>query len=522
MADMPIKARFAAFAIAALMLAALAPQISLAQTKPSLIVAVPADLRGTDPHKISAGSDDNLMANVFEALYGINTDGSLMPVLAESVDVSEDGLVYDFKLRKGVTFHNGDPFTAEDVRYSWQRGTDPKILNPRAIVVLKNIADVEAVDPYHVRVKLKAADAATLHNMQGGFYIVSQKYMTEGEGRDEATRKPIGTGPFKFVERKIGEYIKLTANENYWGPVPKVGDVLMRIVPDTQARFALVQTGEADMVSFVPAFIASREGGAKDYRIIRGPGLLNVFMQINSRGDNPDMKKVEVRRAFNMAIDKAALSKAITLGFATLHEGAPCGPIVFGCDPPPPAYGYDPDAAKKLLEAAKFDFSRPIRIIAPATAGGNIPQSRETAEAIAYSLQQIGVKTDLVIKEYSAWLAEDQQASQPKNPKGDLVMSIVPDYNVNPGARLRRSVMTDGIFCWFSDPELDAMVSKLDTILSEKERLEYARLTWRKIRDLAPTISLWSYDSIYAARKNIEWKPQFGAYHYVLWNVVKK
>jgi peptide/nickel transport system substrate-binding protein len=521
MAEARMKARFGALAIAALMLGGLVPLASFAQTKPALTVAMPSDLRGLDPHKISAGSDDNLMANVFEALYGLNIDGALTPALAESVAISEDGLVYDFRLRKGVTFHNGDSFTAEDVRYSWERGADPKILNPRAIVVLKNIVDVEVVDPYRVRVKLRTPDAATLYNMPGGFYIVSKKYMTEGEGREEATRKPIGTGPFKFVERKIGEYVKLAANENYWGPVPQVGDVTMRIVPDTQTRFAMVQTGEADLISFVPAFIASREGNARDYKIIRGPGLLNVFLQINSRGDNPDMKKREVRLALNMAIDKKELSQALTLGFATLHEGAPCGPIVFGCDPPPAAYGYDPDAAKKLLDEGKFDFARPITIVAPATAGGNIPQSRETAEAIAYSLQQVGIKTNLIIKEYAAWLAEDQQASQPKNPKEDLVMSIVPDYNLNPGARLRRSVMTDGIFCWFSDPGLDAMVTKMDTIQSEKERLEFTRQTWNKIRDLAPTISLWSYDSIYAARKNIDWKPQFGAYHFVLSNVVK-
>jgi peptide/nickel transport system substrate-binding protein len=387
-------------------------------------------------------------------------------------------------------------------------------------VVLRNIADIEIVDAHRIRMKLKAADSSTLYNMEGTFYILDKKYMTEGEGRDEATRKPIGTGPFKFVERRIGEYVKLAANEKHWGRIPHVGEVTMRVVPDSQARFALIETGEADIVSSVPAFIASHEGNAKDYKIIRGPGLVNLFMHINARGDNPDLRKIDVRHAFNMAIDKPALFKAITLGYATLHDGAPCGPAVFGCNPPPSGYGYDPAAAKKLLEKAKFDFSRPIRIVAPAS--GSIPQSRETAEAIAYSLQQVGVKTDLVIKEYGAWLAEDQQGQQPKDPKVDLVISRYPDYNINPAARLRRSLMTGGVSSWFGDTELDKIVDTLDTIRSDKERLEAARQMWAKIHELAPSIFLWSYDTIYAARSSIDWAPQFGNINYVLWNVVKK
>ena len=491
-----------------------------AQSKPPLTVALPVDLTTMDPHRVSAGSDDNMLANVYETLYGIAIDGKLTPVLAESVKISEDGLTYDFKLRDGVTFHNGDPLTAEDVRYSWQRGTDPKILNPRAVIVLRNIADVEVVDRLNVRLKLKEPDASTLYNMEGAFYILSKKYMTEGDGRDEAITKPIGTGPFKFVERKVGVYIKLTANDKHWGRVPKVGDVTMRVVPDSQTRFAMVQTGEADIVSSVPTFIASRETSAKDYRIIRGPGLVNLFMQINSRGNNPDLKKPEVRRALNMAVDKIALTKAITQGFAQPHGGAPCSAAVFGCDPPPPAYPYDPAAAKKILQDAKFDFNRPINIVTPAS--GSIPQSRETSEAIEYSLKEIGIKTRLIVKEYGAWLADDQQGKQPKNPDVDLVISRFPDYNVNPTARLRRTVKTGGVSSWFSDPELDQMIDKLDTILSDSERLAYAKQIFAKLHELAPTMLLWSNDTIYAARNNIQWTPQFGNLNYVLYNVEKK
>ena len=118
-------------------------------------------------------------------------------------------------------------------------------------------------------------------------------------------------------------------------------------------------------------------------------------------------------------------------------------------------------------------------------------------------------------------MAEDQQGSQPKNPATDLVVSQFPDYNVNPAARLRRSLMTNGPSSWFSDPELDTMINRLNAIQSEKERLEYARQMWARIHDLAPSISLWSFDTVYAARSNIAWTPQFGSAYLVLSNVVK-
>jgi peptide/nickel transport system substrate-binding protein len=495
----------------------LATDAALAQSRPSVVIAIPNDMTTMDPHRISSATDDNIFANVLEKLYGHDADGRLIPQLAESVAISDDGLTYDFKLRQGVKFHNGNAFTAEDVAYSVARGVDPKIVNPRASVVLKNIAAMEVVDTYRVKMKLKIADSSILDNMEGTFYILDKEYMTEGG--EAAARAPMGTGPYKYVGRKVGEWFKLTANEGYWGQVPKVGEVTMRIVPDSQARFAMVQTGEADIVASVPAFIAKKEQNAKDYRILRAPGFVNIFMHMNSRGNNPDLKKPEVRRAFNLAVDKVAIHKAITLGYATLHEGAPCGPAIYGCDPPPPRYGYDPAAAKKMLVDAGFDFSRTINITAPAS--GRIPGSREAAEAIAYSLQQIGVKIKLTIKEYGAWLAEDQQA-RPKDPATDLVISQFPDYTVNPAARLQRSVMTDGCCSWFSDAELDKMIVTLNTIGNEKERLAYARKMWAYIHDLAPSIFLWSFDSIYSVRSNIEWQPQFGSANLVLWNVVKK
>ncbi len=231
---------------------------AFAQAKPSLTIAAGADVLTTNPFKISVGGDYVFFANVFEGLYGHDTDGRLAPTLAESVKISDDGLVYDFTL-KPAKFHNGDAVTAEDVRFSWQFGVDPKTGNARGAVLLTNIADIEVQSERQLRIHLKQRDAAMLENMELFFMIVPKRYF-ESVGPDGFAEKPVGTCPFAFVEQRIREYIKLRGFEGHWGRVPQVGDLTIKIVPQDQARIAQVQTGEADIVTAVPPALAPHLG----------------------------------------------------------------------------------------------------------------------------------------------------------------------------------------------------------------------------------------------------------------------
>lgn len=501
----------------ALALALLAPALpAFAQARPALVAVTGADIVTLDPTKVTSGNDYLFFSNVFESLYGHDETGKLVPTLAESSTVSPDGLTYTFKLRKNVKFHNGDPFSAEDVRFSWQHSIDPASRNPRANVLADNIASIDIIDPLQVRIKLKARDASMLENMDT-YWLMVPKNLLGKIGREEYAKKPIGTGPFMFTERRVKEFVKMRGFEGHWGRVPKVGDVTIKIVPDDLARIAQIQTGEADVVINVPPAIAAPLRRDPNIRIISVPSYNNLFVSINNRGNNPDLKKKEVRQALNIAVNKNALSRNLLLSFATPQELF-CNTGVIGCEGQVTGYFYDPKKAREMLVKAGFDFSRPLKLIG--VAEGRYAASKQTVEGIAYDLQQIGVKTELTIMEYGAWLGI--VTPKKKDSAVDMVFVGNTDYNNDPSGRLLKFALTDGANSFYSDPEMDKLLRKMNDFSSVKERQAYISGLFRKIHDDAVFMPLWSVQSVYATRANISWKPTPAVSWPILWNIEKK
>lgn len=499
------------WAIAALVAVGSPTSVAQAQPKSTLTVALGADLVSVDPHKLVSGIDHSFFANVFESLFANDARGNLVPALAESVSVSADGLVHDFKLRPNVKWHNGDAFTADDVRFSWQRSIDPEIKNPRASVVAAKIRDVEIVDPLRVRLHLKQPDASLHENMVTYFYLAPKK-LIERVGNDEFGKAPVGTGPFRFVERKPREFTRLAAFEGHWGRVPKVAEVVLKVVADDQTRMAQIQTGESDIVTSVPLVFGSRMQGARDFTIIRVPSFGNAFMVINNRGNNPDLKKPDVRRALNMAINRETLAKALTFGFATLHE-SPCTPGMIGCDVKfTDPYKYDPAAARALLTKAGFDFNRPIKVVGPAT--GRVTQGKETVEGIAQFLNAAGAKTTIEILEYGTWATT--AFAKDKNPEIDLYLLAAPDANRDSGPRQLRTLKTGEAMSFYSDASLDQELTKLGTMPTLAAYEEQSRKVFRLIHQQSAMIPLWAYDSIYAVRSNVKYEP----FRYITWPIL--
>jgi len=498
-------------AAVALIFASAASNPLHAQSKSSLTVALGADLVSVDPQKLVSGIDHSFFANVFESLFANDAEGNLVPALAVSVTVSTDGLVHEFMLRPNVKWHNGDAFTAEDVRFTWQRSIDPEIKNPRASVVAAKIRDVEIVDPLRVRIHLKQPDASLHENMVTYFYMAPKK-LIERIGNDEYGKAPVGTGPFRFAERKAREFTRLAAFEGHWGRVPKVSEVVLKVVADDQTRMAQIQTGESDIVTSVPLVFGARMQGAKDFKIVRVPSFGNAFMVINNRGNNPDLKKPEVRRAFNMAINRETLAKALTFGFATLHE-SPCTPGMIGCDIKfADAYKYDPAAARALLTNAGFHFNRSIKVVGPAT--GRVTQGKETVEGVAQFLNAAGIKTTIEILEYGTWATT--AFAKEKDPSIDLYLLSAPDANRDSGPRQLRTLKTGEAMSFYSDAALDEELTKLGTTPTLAAYEDQSRRVFRLIHDQSAVIPLWAYDSIYAVRSNVKYEP----FKYITWPIL--
>src|SRR5437762_5250452 len=289
-----------------------------------------------------------VMYAIHNALAKAMPGNTTAPSLAESWQVSPDGRVYEFTLRKGVKFHNGDALTSEDVKFSFERyrGASAKNLKDR-------VAAVETPDPLRVRFRLKNPwpDFLTFYTAASGAgWIVPKKYV-EKVGDDGFKKAPVGAGPYRFVSFTPGVELVLEAYERYWRKTPSVKRLVFKAVPDESTRLAMLKRGEADIVYSIRGALAEE--------LQRTPGLTLkpnyppatfwlVFVdQWDAKSPWHDRR---VRLAVNYAIDRQAINRAETLGFSRIS--ASIVPYSFEFAWQPPLWPYDPAKAKKLLAEA--------------------------------------------------------------------------------------------------------------------------------------------------------------------------
>ena len=310
----------------------------------------------------------------------------MAPCVAESWKESPDGLVYEFKLREGLRFHNGDPVTAEDVKFSFQRyrGASAKLLHDR-------VKAVEIPDPYRVRFVLHTpwpdflvfyATPAT-----GAAWIVPKKYI-EKVGEDGFRRQPVGLGPYRFVRMTPGIELVLEANEQYWRKKPTIKRVVIKGVPDRTTRLAMLKTGEADigylMVGVETATIKADPKLRLAKVIAPAAWWLEFPEQWNPKSPWNDRR---VRLAANLAMDKQALNEAERLGYSRLTGSIIQSGMEFALRLDP--YPYDPTHAKRLLADAGYPNGFDAGDLTP------LPPFTTMGEAVATQLAAAGIRTRL-------------------------------------------------------------------------------------------------------------------------------
>src|SRR5882762_6771927 len=273
----------------------------------------------------------------------------LAPSLAEKWSAGEDGLSWDFLLRDGVKFHNGEPVTAEDVKFSFERyrGTSHDMMKER-------VAEVEAVDPRHVRFKLKQPwpDFLTFYGSATGAGWIVPKAYVEKVGEDGFKKAPIGAGPYKFVSFNPGVELVLEAFDGYWRKTPSVKRLVFKVIPDEATRLAALTRGEVDIVYSIRGELAEElertPGLALKPAVIQGTFWLAFPEQWDAKSPWHDER---VRKAASLAIDRKGINQALTLGHSLL-TGNPFVPDIFEYYWQPPAPVYDPAQARKLLAEA--------------------------------------------------------------------------------------------------------------------------------------------------------------------------
>jgi peptide/nickel transport system substrate-binding protein len=275
----------------------------------------------------------------------------LMPCLTEAWSASPDGLAYDFVLRQGVRFHNGDPVTAEDIKFSFDRykGNSKDVLKSR-------VAKVEAIDPRRVRFTLTQPwpDFMMVYGTAtGAGWIVPKKYI-EKVGDDGFKKAPVGAGPYKFVSFTPGVELASEAFDGYWRKAPSIKRLVLRVIPDEATRLAALKAGEVDIAYSIRGLLGEELRRTPGLTLKPTNTLATFWVAFPDQWDpKSPWHRDKVRRAASIAIDRPSMNKALTLGYLRL-TGNPFVPESFDYywQPPPPVY--DPAQAKKLLAEAGF------------------------------------------------------------------------------------------------------------------------------------------------------------------------
>jgi len=375
----------------------------------TLTVGIASDIISGDFHLATGGGNWPLTTYVPQGLTGTSpATGELVPMLATEWKALENGKVWEFRLRKGVEFHNGEPFTASAVKYTFERLLDPATKAGTRPQVAPVYDSIEIVDDYTVRFTLKAPNAI-IPTLFGGQAIFPPKY-TQSVGAEEFAKRPIGTGPYKLVGRRPGEVIVLEGFEKFWNTDKKQGptrsqfkEVIQRIIPEDQTRIAALQTKEVGLIVNVPTASVKRLESSPNLKVQYVSSDQPIALLINSMAEadpktgqpNPFRDK-RVRQAVNYAVDVDNIAKKLLTGKERRSTGL--GYASLGFDASIKPYSYDPPKAKELLAQAGYGNGFTTAIFDPT---GRWPGSKEVSEAIGGYLGAVGIKASVQPAEYA-------------------------------------------------------------------------------------------------------------------------
>ncbi len=353
----------------------------------------------TNPNTIEPATGDtrtasNVAWSIFNSLVWLNDEGVIVPALAESWTLSEDGLVYTFKLRQDVVFHNGYPFTADDVVFTWERGRGSGITYRESFLA---VAEMVKIDNYTVEARVEAPNAFVLPLMNEHWGILSKQYHEE-VGEEGYLKHPIGTGPFKFVEWLAGDRIVLEAFEDYWEEgYPKVDRLIYRPIPDTATRFAALINDDIDIVSNLGPEQADAIETAENVSLVTYGQDRVFYVAFNnmSTGIGTPIEDKLVRQAMSYAIDYDAIIERLFDGNAERISGFII-PGNLGFDPSITPYPYDPARAKELLAEAGYPDGFTIQMAGPAATYTNFEQ---VLQAVVGYWAEIGIQVELEFME---------------------------------------------------------------------------------------------------------------------------
>jgi peptide/nickel transport system substrate-binding protein len=454
---------------------------------------------------------------MWDSLLELGPDGGIAPGMAESWEMSPDGLTWIFKIRQGVTFHNGEPLTADDVKFSIDRFKDSPGVGGGVELANAQIASVDVIDEYTVAVHTKGPQPSlpyvlSPHESIAGIVLPKDYLLNEGgptfeEQRQLLERAPIGSGPFRFVERTAGDRMLFERIDHHWRVTPKVKRIEILRVTEEATQVAMLQSGEVDIISISPDQAEPLQSAGLELRTIPQSNEIGLFFPGSWR-DSAKPKptaNVLVRKALSLAIDRQAIIDSVLAGKAspktTPWNTAPATSDVDEAafkDWAAEANAYDPERARALLAEAGypngfddiqlFTFARP-----------GVPALPQIAEIVAAQWADVGVNARLVPTDYNSYQPHfiDIDPQDTYNAGDANLWGTGPRFGVF-GALTSYVIYEGGVARLVQDPAVDDLVRRASTTLDERQRRALVTQAYDRFLDQWVSLPIAMMDTVYA------------------------
>ena len=475
-----------------------------ADVERTLVLASGRNLGPGNPHDYSTSMV--VLDLLYEPLVRYGSNGDIQPSLAESWDISGDGLTWTFNLRQGVTFHDGTPFNAETVKWNMERwvGSDRHNWLPTTT----RISNIETPDQSTVVLTLSGPYYPAIQDLM----LVRPVRFLSPSGVDNAGEfaNPVGTGPWK-VEALSDTRARLVRNEAYWGEKPQLDEIIIEVILDGQTRMAALLSDEVDVIGGEYLSGISLESlpvleRNDDVRILAGNGITTFY--IATQFDKPPLDDVRVRRALNQAIDRASITGDLFGGRAEPAQHLLPGNIPYVTTTGADRYEHNPERAKALLAEAGWALNDSGVFEKDGTAleltlvvdQSRLPQTATMAEAIQAQFKDVGIELEIRAFDYSGWLdafyAKDY----------DLIMRFSWGPPYDPHTLLSGAFYTDtgeDSAVSYSDSVLDQLIDSALASTDDHERQEIYNQIWQRLDEEAAVIPLLYPQRVYAVRNAV-------------------
>jgi len=492
--------------------------LTAARAEP-LSMAVSAPPASIDPHYYTLTPNIMVSRHMFETLTERDANSRMSPGLAESWRLVDE-TTWEFKLRQGVKFHNGDDFTAEDVAYTLRRV--PTVQSPSSFAVyIRSITGVEVVDAHTIRLKT-ATPYPLLPNDLAQIFIVPRS-LGENVASAEfnAGRATIGTGPYRFVSYDPNNRVEMTRNDNYWGTRARWDRVNYRIITNSGARVAALLSGDVALIDNVPTADVSRIRNDNRVVLAEGNSVRLIFLGLDTfrdsespdvRGPNGEvlarnpLQDRRVREALSIAINRPAIVQRVMENVA-LAANQFMPPDSFGFDPSIPAIGFDPERAKKLLAEAGYPNGLSITLRGP---NDRYINDSQIIQVVAQMWSRIGVKTQVEASPLATLIGRLSRFEASAYLLGWSNSTGEPSTSLRAVIGTRDTSRSMGLANYgrYSNPRMDAIADEAMRTLDDTAREKLMQQAMRMGMEDVAVIPLHTQKNVWATRRGLTYEPR--------------